>query len=67
MTNLPEPLLRPDEVAKFFSVHVNTIYEWVREGKVPGAKRIGGKIIRIPRSSVIDMQKNVEDEELSYF
>lgn len=59
MTNyidLPKKtLLRPDEVARFFSVHVSTVYRWVDEGKVNTTKT--GKVLRIFRESVIKLAK----------
>lgn len=33
-------LLRPDEVARYFSLSVRTIYNWIDIGKLP-AQRIG--------------------------
>lgn len=53
MTTLPnKELLRPDEVAKYFSVHKTTIYRWINEGLLP-SKKIGNKSVRITRKSVL--------------
>lgn len=52
-SGLPQKdFLRPDEVAQYFSVHINTIYRWIDSGKLEGRK-IAGTILRIPRESVI--------------
>jgi excisionase family DNA binding protein len=54
--DLPEKtLLRPDEVAKFMSVHVVTVYRWADEGKVDSIKV--GKVLRIYRESVVGLAK----------
>jgi excisionase family DNA binding protein len=48
MKSLPEKeLLRPDEVAKFWSVSVKTIYRWIDLGIIPGVKK--GGTVRVPR------------------
>lgn len=46
------PLLRPDEVASFFSVGRRTVYRWIDEGKLV-ASNPGGKALRIMRESVV--------------
>jgi len=48
MPDLPDKsLLRPDEVAKFWSVSVKTIYRWIDLGILPGVKK--GGAVRVPR------------------
>ncbi|MFH2074439.1 MAG: helix-turn-helix domain-containing protein [Pseudomonadota bacterium] len=48
MTTLPDKdLLRPDEVAAFWSVSVKTIYRWIDLGILPGVKK--GGTVRIPK------------------
>ena len=48
MKTLPEKeLLRPDEVAEFWSVSVKTIYRWIDLGIIPGVKK--GGTVRVPR------------------
>lgn len=48
MTTLPnKELLRPDEVAKIWSVSVKTIYRWIDLGIIPGVKK--GGTVRVPR------------------
>jgi excisionase family DNA binding protein len=48
MTDLPEKtLLRPDEVAAFWSVSVKTIYRWIDMGILEAVKK--GGTVRIPR------------------
>ena len=37
----PKPLMTPHDVARFFGVKRKTIYEWLKNGKLPGHK-IGG-------------------------
>ncbi len=50
---IPEKsLLRPDEVAELFSVHVRTIYRWEAEGKLGGIK-FTASCLRFPRNSII--------------
>jgi excisionase family DNA binding protein len=51
MNRLPEKeLLRPDEVAVYFSVSRKTIYSWVDTGKIDAIKVNG--FIRIPREAI---------------
>jgi excisionase family DNA binding protein len=50
MTDLPtKSLLRPDEVAAFWSVSVKTIYRWIDIGVLEAVKK--GGTIRIPRDN----------------
>lgn len=52
MSELPDKaLLRPDEVAEYFSVSTRTVYRWIECGTL-GAVKVGGDCIRIPRESV---------------
>ncbi len=52
MSTLPDKaLLRPDEVAIYFSVSVSTIYRWIDTGELDAVK-IGRGSVRIPRESV---------------
>jgi excisionase family DNA binding protein len=58
MKTLPDKeLLRPDEVAKYFSVALSTIYTWIETGKLE-AQKIAGKTIRIKRETIINAQKS---------
>ncbi len=51
-TGLPQKsLLRPDEVARFFSVSLKTIYRWHEMGLIEGTKL--KKVLRIYRDSVL--------------
>jgi excisionase family DNA binding protein len=51
-SDLPQkPLLRPDEVAQFLSVSLNTIYRWHRSGILVGTKI--NRSLKIPRDSVL--------------
>lgn len=45
------PLLRPDEVARFFDVNRSTVYRWIDSGKLV-ASNPGGRALRIMRNSV---------------
>ena len=48
MTDLPsKTLLRPDEVAAFWSVSVKTIYRWIDLGILKAVKK--GGTVRVPR------------------
>ncbi len=58
MNTLPnKALLRPDEVADYFSVDVRTVYLWIEEGIIQNAIRVTKKTIRIPREEAIRIQK----------
>lgn len=60
MSELPnKALLRPDEVAVYFSVKIRTIYGWINDGKIEAVK-VGGTI-RITRQAVLDAQQPVND------
>lgn len=56
--NLPnKELLRPDEVAEYFSISVRTVYTWIETGKIE-AITIAGSILRIRRQEIIKIQKS---------
>ena len=58
MTTLPKrELLRPDEVAAYFSVSVKTIYRWIEEGKLQAVK-VAGRLTRIERAAISKVKKN---------
>ena len=58
MNNLPnKALLRPDEVAAYYSVDDRTVYLWIEEGIIQNAIRVTKKTIRIPREEAIRIQK----------
>lgn len=62
-SSLPDKdLLRPDEVAAYFSVSLSTIYYWIDTGKLEAVKT-PGKIIRIPREAVVESLKNTLSEK----
>jgi len=50
-------LLRPDEVADYFSVTRSTVYNWIDSGR-PAAAKVSGTIIRITRASIENLQKS---------
>jgi excisionase family DNA binding protein len=59
LNTLPnKALLRPDEVADYFSVNVRTVYLWIEEGIIQNAIRVTKKTIRIPREEAIRIQKS---------
>jgi excisionase family DNA binding protein len=45
--------LRPDEVARFFSVSLKTVYRWYHSGLIAGAK--AKKSVRIYRDSILKL------------
>jgi excisionase family DNA binding protein len=47
--NLHEPLLTVDEAATLLALRPTTIYQWVREGRLP-CVRLGPRAIRFTRS-----------------
>ena len=53
MSDLPKKdLLRPDEVAEYFSLSVRTVYGWIDMGKLD-AVRVGPfRVLRIPRENL---------------
>ena len=52
MTALPDKeLLRPDEVAEYYSVSVKTVRGWIATGKLEAIKIAGG-VLRIPRTAI---------------
>lgn len=52
MNNLPnKALLRPDEVADYFSVTERTIRSWIKTGKIEAIKIVG--TVRIPREAIL--------------
>lgn len=67
MTKLPEKeLLRPDEVAKYFSIHRATVYRWIETERLTAIKV--GRLTRITRESVLQIQKPCKDiVALDYF
>ena len=44
-------LLRPDQVATYWSVTVRTIYRWIEQDTLPVVRTPGGQI-RIPRAAM---------------
>jgi len=56
----------PEEAARAFSVQPETIRRLCREGKIPGARKIGG-VWRIPKSFLSSdanqIHKMAEDDE----
>jgi len=57
MTTLPDKeFLRPDEVAKYYSVTEKTVRVWISTGKLVAVKVIKGW--RIRRQDVIALQKS---------
>lgn len=61
MKQLPEKeLLRPDEVAEYFSLHVKTIYRWIAEKKIEAVKIGPFRAIRIRRNAVEIMTRPLE-------
>lgn len=56
MSELPnKSLLRPDEVAEYYSVSVKTVRGWIATGKLD-ARKIAGGLLRIPREAVTKIE-----------
>jgi excisionase family DNA binding protein len=49
-----DPFLKTDSIAKMFDVKPETVRDWIRDGKLEGAIRIGGSL-RVPLSEVKKM------------
>ncbi len=67
MTDKPESAyVSPEDAARFFDVDVEHIRRLCREGKIPGARKIGN-LWRIPRAflstDVTDVQKMADEGE----
>lgn len=57
MTALPDKeLLRPDEVAKYYSVSEKTVRDWIATGKLLAVKVV--KVWRIHRQDALNLQKS---------
>jgi excisionase family DNA binding protein len=57
MTELPnKALLRPGEVAEYFSVTIRTIYNWIDKGKLEAKKVFG--VLRVTHKSVEEAEKS---------
>jgi excisionase family DNA binding protein len=56
----------PEEAGKYFDINVETMRRLCREGKIPGARKIGA-VWRIPRSflttDISTVKRMAEDEE----
>ena len=51
--NDPDRLLTPEEVADRLGITPITARAWMRTGKLPGVKKIGGRgLLRIPESAL---------------
>jgi excisionase family DNA binding protein len=62
MTDLPDKtLLRPDEVAAYYSVKVRTVRGWIATGKLDAVKIAGG-LLRIRRDDMIKIESTPPDE-----
>ena len=60
MSTLPnKELLRPDEIARYYGVTTRTVYNWIQDGKLK-AVRVAGRLIRIKRTSIANLQRVAE-------
>lgn len=60
MNKLPEKeLLRPEEVAAYYSVKVRTVRAWVAAGKLKAIKIAGG-LLRIRRIDIANIETPIE-------
>lgn len=65
MSTLPEKdLFRIDEVAVYFGISSRTLYRWISDG-MPGGMQFDavkiGKKLRIRRSTILEVQKNINE------
>lgn len=61
MGELPnKALLRPDEVAEYYSVKVKTVRGWIATGKLEAIKVAGG-LLRIRRESVTKLENAISE------
>jgi excisionase family DNA binding protein len=51
MTGTNDKILSPAQVAAEIGVHIDTVREWIRSGKLPAA-RLGYRTIRIRREDL---------------
>jgi len=51
-------LLRPDEVATYYSVSVKTVRGWIATGKLEAVKIAGG-LLRVPRTAIKKIESPV--------
>lgn len=59
VADLPnKSLLRPDEVAAFWSVSVKTIYRWIDMGILEAVKK--GGTVRVPRENAEKCRSTLE-------
>lgn len=59
MTSLPnKELLRPDEIATYYSVNVKTVRGWISTGKLEAIKIAGG-LLRIRREAINKIESPV--------
>jgi excisionase family DNA binding protein len=59
MTEQTKPgqnLWSPAEVAAYFGVHRQTVYTWIREGRIRAFK-LSGRLVRIPVEEVDRMRE----------
>ncbi len=58
MTSLPQKdILRPDEVASYYRVSIQTVRRWIWEGKLKAIK-VGG-VIRIHYKEALKIEKRL--------
>lgn len=64
MTNAPETLMTPSEVAKAFGVDVKTVTRWARAGKISSLRTLGGhRRFRASEISALLNPKNDPSED----
>ncbi|MCP1101962.1 excisionase family DNA binding protein [Aequitasia blattaphilus] len=59
--NMEQLLLTPEEFSKVAKINLNTVYTWIREGRIKKAEALG-RAIRIPMSQFSDSSP----EEIKY-
>lgn len=50
----PVELFTIAQVAEMFTVTPDTVRVWLRAGRFPNARKVGGKNWRVPRQDIVD-------------
>lgn len=58
-----EVLYTVAEAAVYLRVSENTIYKWLKEGRIKRAVQVGGKVWRIPATSLWELFKEYDKEQ----
>ncbi len=61
----PEKLFSPDEAAAYLNVHVKTVRNWIRDGRLPASRLAGQRALRIRLSDLEQLLEPLTPEDLS--